>query len=265
MQPEAGHDGPDPVKLRLAIAGAIALGLASSSGAQLANHLPPVLMAHPSVTGPMLPAGETSLVNGAVAYRPPNAPAGPLPLLVLLHGAGGHPPGFLQKMEPVADRLGIMLVAPHSVGQTWDLVENMAAGDDPWKGIDAHRIDQVLADLFKRSAVDPSRVVLLGFSDGASYGLSLGVSNPKLFTTVIVLSPGMWAPPRRVDRNQRVFIAHGRQDRVLPFATTSDIADTLAHAGAKVRFRPFDGGHHIDPDALTEALQWAFQGGALQQ
>src|SRR5205085_195037 len=185
---------------------------------QLATHFPAVLTAHPSAIGPSLPAGETSLVNGAVAYRPAKAPAGPLPVLVLLHGAGGYPPGFLQKMEPAADRLGIILVAPRSVGKTWDLVENMAAGDDPWRGADAHRVDQVLADLFKRSAVDPSRVVLLGFSDGASYGLSLGVSNPKLFSTVIALSPGMWAPPRRVDHTQRVFIAHGRQDRVLPLA-----------------------------------------------
>lgn len=244
---------------------AIGLGLASSAGAQLTTHFPTALTAHPSVTGPSLAAGETSLVNGAVAYRPASAPAGPLPLLVLLHGAGGYPPGFLQKMEPVADRLGIMLVAPHSVGQTWDVVENMAAGDDPWRGSDARRVDQVLADLFKRSAVDPSRVVLLGFSDGASYALSLGASNPKLFPTVIALSPGMMAPPRRVDRAQRIFIAHGRDDRVLPFAITSDIADTLAHAGAKVRFRPFAGGHHIDPEALTEALQWAFQDSALQQ
>jgi phospholipase/carboxylesterase len=141
----------------------------------------------------------------------------------------------------------------------------MAGGDEPWRGADAHRIDQSLADLFGRAAIDPSRVALLGFSDGASYGLSLGVSNPQLFTTVIALSPGMLAPPQRIDRKQRVFIAHGRQDPVLSFAASRDIADSLGRGGANIRFRPFEGGHQIDPEALTEALQWAFPGADLQQ
>ena len=151
-----------------------------------------------------------------------------------------------------------MLVAPQSLDQTWDLVQNMQTGDEPWRGLDAHRLDQSLADLFSRSAVDPSHVVLLGFSDGASYALSLGLANPKLFTAVIALSPGMVAPLRRLDGQQLVFIAHGRSDHVLPFDATRDIADALRRGGANVRFRPFDGDHQIDPKSLTEALEWVF-------
>lgn len=225
----------------------------------------PLLRARPSLTAPSLAAGETTLANGVVAYRPAKPPAGPLPLLILLHGAGGYPQGFLQKMEPLADKLGVILIAPHSLGRTWDLIENMQSGDQSWQGPDAHRFDQSLADLFKHSAVDPSHVVLLGFSDGASYALSLGLSNPKLFTAVIALSPGMMAPLTHIDHRQLVFIAHGRNDHVLPFDATKDIADELRRSGANVRFRPFDGDHQIDPESLTEALQWAFGPRALQQ
>ena len=248
----------------LLFACAAALSGAASAGPPMTGPPAPQLKARPSATGPALAAGETALVNGAIAYRPPSA-AGPLPLLVLLHGAGGYPPGFLQKMEPVADRLGIILVAPHSSDRTWDLIENMQVGDSPWHGPDARRLDQVLADLFGRAAVDPSHVVLLGFSDGASYALSLGLSNPRLFTSVIALSPGMMAPQWRVDRRQRIFIAHGRSDTVLPFAGTKDIADGLVRAGDNVRFRSFDGGHQIDPSSLTEALEWVFDRSGLQQ
>jgi predicted esterase len=223
----------------------------------------PLLRAHPSPAGPTLAGGETTLVNGAVAYRPAKAAAGPLPVLILLHGAGSYPQGFLQKMEPLADRLGLILIAPHSLDQTWDLIGQTQ--DQPWLGLDAHRLDQSLTDLFKRSAVDPGHVVLLGFSDGGSYALSLGLANPKLFTTVIALSPGMLAPLKRFDHSQQVFIAHGRSDHVLPFATTRDIADGLQRGGANVRFRAFNGDHQIDPESLTEALEWAFGPRALQQ
>jgi len=218
-----------------------------------------MLKARPSPTAAVLPAGETTLVNGAVAYRPATAPAGPSPLLILLHGAGGYPPGFLQKMEPVADRLGLILVAPHSSGGTWDLIENMQMDEDPWHGLDAHRLDQSLGDLFSRAVIDPRRVVLLGFSDGASYALSLGVANPQLFSAVIALSPGMFVAPGRSDPRQRVFVAHGRSDHVLSFANTREtIVGDLRGEGVDLRFRPFAGDHQIDPEALTEGLEFAF-------
>jgi predicted esterase len=244
---------------------ALALPAPALAGPPMPGATAPLLRARPSATGPVLAAGETMLANGAIAYRPAKAPAGPLPLLIILHGAGRYPPGFLQKMEPLADKLGVILIAPHSLDRTWDLIVNMRTEEQPWQGLDAHRLDQSLADLFKRSAVDPAHVVLLGFSDGASYALSLGLANPKLFTTVIALSPGMLAPLRRFDREQRVFIAHGRSDHVLPFLATRDIADALRRGGANVRFRPFDGDHQIDPESLTEGLEWAFAPPALQQ
>jgi predicted esterase len=254
------------MKLGTALRTALGLMLAGSAlaGPPMSGAAAPLLRARPSATAPALAPGEISLANGAVAYRPAKAPAGALPLIVLLHGAGGYPPGFLQKMEPVADQLGVILLAPHSVGRTWDLIENMRAEEQPWHGADAQRLDRSLADLFGRAAIDPSHVILLGFSDGASYALSLGLSNPKLFTAVIALSPGMIAPLARVDHQQRVFIAHGRSDHVLPFDATRDIADRLRGSGANVRFRPFDGDHRIDPQALTEALQWTLADPGLQ-
>jgi len=251
------------MKLGSLAALALALAAPALAGPPMPGASAPLLKARPSATGPTLAGGEISLANGAMAYRPAKPAAGALPLLVLLHGAGGYPQGFLQKMEPLADKLGVMLIAPHSLGQTWDLIENMRTEDEAWHGLDAHRLDQSLADLFKRSAVDPSHVILLGFSDGASYALSLGLSNPKLFTAVIALSPGMVAPLRRLDHDQQVFIAHGRSDHVLPFDATRDIADALRREGADVRFRPFDGDHQIDPESLTEALDWALDLPAL--
>ena len=226
------------------------------SGAAAAVPRAPLLDARPTAGASGLAPGETRLANGAVAYRPVSYPSGPLPLVILLHGAGGYPPQFLKKMEPVADRRGVILFAPRSLGVTWDWVENSRSGEDSWRGPDAHRLDQALADLFSRADVDPSRIVLLGFSDGASYALSLGLSNPKLFTSVVALSPGMFAEPRRVDKAQRIYIAHGRSDHVLRFSNTLAIVDTLGGERTNLRFRAFDGDHEIDKAALTEALDW---------
>src|SRR5205085_12425282 len=97
-------------------------------------------------------------------------------------------------------------------------------------------LDAALAALFARVPVDPGRTVLLGHSDGASYALSLGISNPQLFRAIVALSPGMaWRPPT-VDPTQRVFIAHGMRDTVLPFKNTRDtIVPGLQAGGFKVQ------------------------------
>lgn len=238
---------------------ALALAGPAAGGPPLAGRSAPVLTARPSVVNATLASGETKLANGAVAYRPKSLPAGPAPLLVLLHGAGGYPIGFLQAMEPVADRLGLVLLYPHSRGQTWDFILNMSMDRDPWRGRDGQLLDQSLADLFSRSSIDPHRVVLLGFSDGASYALSLGVANPQLFSAVVALSPGIFVAADRSDRRQRVFVAHGRSDRVLSFSNTSEtIVPELRGEGVNLRFRPFAGDHQIDPEALTEGLEFAF-------
>lgn len=219
---------------------------------------PPLLTAHPAPTTATLRAGETRLQLGAIAYRPASAPAGPLPLVILLHGTGGEPAPFLKLLEPQADRRGLVLLAPRAKSGVWDIMENLAARRDPWSGTDSCRIDRVLADLFERTAIDPKRLVLLGFSDGASYALSLGTANPQLFTAVIALSPGYFVPPRRVYRPQRIFIAHGRHDSVLSFANTKHhMVDVLHGAGVEVHFRPFDGDHQISRSALDEALDYA--------
>ena len=190
----------------------------------------PLLRARPSATGPALAAGEIALANGALAYRPAKPAAPALPLLV--HAprrrplSAGFPP---DRWSRVADRLGVMLVAPQSRDQTWDLVQNMQTGRRAVaRRLDAHRLDQSLADLFSRSAVDPARVVLLGFSDGASYALSLGLANPKLFTAVIALSPGNGRPAKRSTVSSACSSLTAASDHVLPFDTTRDIGDVAS-------------------------------------
>ena len=58
-------------------------------------------------------------------------------------------------------------------------------------------------------------VTVCGFSDGASYALSIGLANGDLFGHVLAWSPGFVAPPEFVGR-PRVFVSHGTDDRVLP-------------------------------------------------
>src|SRR3954471_820961 len=113
--------------------------------------------------------------------------SGALPLLVMLHGAGSTALS-VQYALPLADEFGFIVLAPDSRDErTWDGVLRS------W-GPDVEFIGAALQQTISRYSVDRGRLGVGGFSDGASYALSFGISYGNEFTRVIAMSPGVMQP-----------------------------------------------------------------------
>jgi phospholipase/carboxylesterase len=216
------------------------------------------LRAHPvQVTG-AAPVGLQPLMLGTARDSYLYVPATyrvehPAPMVLLLHGAGGHARQGLDLLRSLADVAGLLLLAPASREYTWDLLVGRRYGPD------LALIDHALEQTFSRYAVAPERVAVGGFSDGASYALSLGITNGDLFTHVIAFSPGFMAPAGQRG-SPRIFISHGTRDRVLPIDRCSRrIVPELEHSGYDVLYREFEGGHTISPEIALEAVGWFTQ------
>ena len=194
----------------------------------------------------MLGAARDSYLYVPTGYRAER----PAPLVLLLHGAGGHARQGLDLLRSLADAAGLLLLAPGSRDQTWDLLVGRGYGHD------ATLIDRALEHTFSRYAVDPAHLAIGGFSDGTSYALSLGITNGDLFTHVIAFSPGFVAPARHTG-SPRIFVSHGTRDGVLPIDRCSRrIVPELERGGYDVLYREFDGGHTILPEIASEAVGW---------
>jgi predicted esterase len=190
-------------------------------------------------------AGRGALLYVPASYRADHPP----PLVVMLHGAGGSPRGGLRPFISLADSVGLILLAPQSQGATWDVVRGRF-------GPDVTVIDRMLRHVFAHYAVDTTRLAVAGFSDGASYALSLGITNGDLFTHVIAFSPGFMVPARQRGE-PRLFVSHGRQDPILSIDRCSrPIVRRMRDAGYDVRYQEFDGGHTVPPEIAREALAW---------
>ncbi|HTD60384.1 MAG TPA: hypothetical protein VK679_06995 [Gemmatimonadaceae bacterium] len=177
-------------------------------------------------------------------------PDQPAPLMLALHGATQSSEFTLRAMQSAAEAAGVILIAPSSTDRTWDAILGRSFAGD------CAQIDRALAQVFQHCAVDPHRLAIAGFSDGATYSLSLGVVNGDLFTHIIAYSPGFMVPGTRHGR-PRIFISHGRNDPVLPFARCGQrLATELTHDGYPVEFVPFDDGHDVPPEIATQATHW---------
>lgn len=173
----------------------------------------------------------------------------PAPLVLALHGAGSNAHDAIQPLRRFADERGMILIAPEARSGEWDLL-------DGGFGADVDFIDHALARAFELCLVDAGRVAIEGFSDGASYALSLGLRNAELFTHIIAFSPGFMTLPPATGRPS-VFISHGTTDDILPAARCSRrIVPKLERDGYAVTYHEFPGGHVVPREVAGDAVEW---------
>ncbi|SFV00592.1 Predicted esterase [Pontibacter akesuensis] len=174
----------------------------------------------------------------------------PAALAVMLHGAGANAEQGLSLLRKQADALNIILIAPASRAPSWDIISSRAFGPD------VLYIDQALQQVFDRYAIETARVAVGGFSDGASYALTLGLTNGDLFTHILAFSPG-FAHTAELHGNPAVFISHGIHDSILPIDPCSRrIVPQLQRQGFEVKYQEFDGPHTVPTEVVESAVAW---------
>ena len=203
----------------------------------------------PPAAGRTYPLGFDTHRDGLVYVPAGYAERSPVPLMLILHGAGGSG-SRAATWFPLADAFGVVLLAPDSRDErSWDAV----LGD--W-GPDLQFIARALRQTVGRWAIDRSRMCAAGFSDGASYALSFGIGAGDVFSHVAAFSPGLMTP-RDARGKPRIFISHGTSDPVMPIDETSRrFVPALRKLGYDVTFREYDGRHNVPEPIVREAFEW---------
>jgi len=177
------------------------------------------------------------------------------PLVLSLHGASRSSDRGISLLQSLSDQHGFLLMAPATARGTWDIINGPG-------GPDARFIDRCIARTFELRRIDPARIAMAGFSDGASAALSLGLANGDLFSAVLGFSPGFVVDLPRIGKPP-VFISHGTVDQVLPIDECSRrIVPKLKAEGYRVTYREFEGKHELPPAVASEAMRWFMDIGA---
>lgn len=217
-----------------------------------------LLPQHRAPTGGLSPLNLSgiggSARDGFLAVSSRYDPRMPAPLLVCLHGAGcSGKNGGQWLWETLRDEeLGAIGLLPDARGSTWDMIRSDY-------GPDVEYLTHALRFVLAHYNIDRRRIVLAGFSDGASYALSLGLSNGTLFPSIAAFSPGYMRPTRR-EGKPRVFVAHGTRDGCLNIDRCSrTLVPRLQAQEYEVRFVEFDGTHTVRAQDGVTALRYLLQ------
>ncbi len=199
--------------------------------------------------------------------RLPNDASRLAPAIVMVHGWLGNENSmwaFEKALPP--DALAVSMRAPFAVdnGYSWMLPGATGRRD----GSDAESFNAGLAALREFVAalpsaysVDPEKVVLMGFSQGAAISLALLLSEPSIAAAAAVLSGFLppparhWAVPGRLS-GKSIFIAHGTVDRDVPHAAAVLTRDALTQTGAGITYREYVVGHKMTAQGMRDLTAW---------
>jgi len=162
-----------------------------------------------------------------------------VPLVIAFHGAGDSGPNFRDGtgLNRLADQFGFIIAYPSATGFNWAEGCNCIRPD--LDGVDDVGFAEALVDhLAATGRVDTERVFAIGYSQGGVFTHHLACMKSDIFAGV-----AMYAGPmgRVVSKNcdpkepVNVLLAHGTDDKVLPFTGVEDGLGTLLSAVESTR------------------------------
>jgi predicted esterase len=168
----------------------------------------------------------------------------PVPLVIVLHGAGGDENMFFTGygaglIKQLADERGFLVASPATA----------AIGGKP------ERFDTLITELSSDYAVDPDAIFLIGHSMGGFTTYSLASKRPDKIAAACCLAGGGRSASGSIPP---MLIIAGELDSVVPTAMLKRGAQQAIDAGLPVEFRvKEDYGHTLLVGAvLTEAVDW---------
>lgn len=110
--------------------------------------------------------------------------------------------------------------------------------------------------LIEHHGVEPARLLIGGFSQGAMITTELTLFGARRFAGLAVMSGTLlcrerWRTQAEKLRDLVIVQSHGRSDPILPFSQAEALRDLFVEAGATHAFVPFQGQHAIPAPALA--------------
>jgi predicted esterase len=183
-------------------------------------------------------------------------------VMIMVHGRNASSRNILE-LAAAFDRPEFTYLAPAAANQTWYPFSFMAEREKNEPGLSsALGVLGGLVDRIQAAGVPRSRIVFLGFSQGACLASEYAVRNAARYGGVIVFSGGLIGPPGSTWNRAGsfdgtpVFFGCSDVDAHIPKGRVEESAAVFAQMGAAVTTRLYPGmGHLVSEDEIAFARQ----------
>lgn len=192
------------------------------------------------------------------------------PLLIMLHGYGSNEQDLFSFAQELPSELLIVSVrAPLSIGfggYAWYSI-NFEADRDNFSNLEEANtalksIDVFIEGLLDKYKPDPTRIFLMGFSQGTILSLAYALNHPGKIQHVIALSgyvnQKLIKMPLEANtyRDLDVFASHGTVDQVIPVEWARRTPEFLDKLKIEHEYKEYPVGHGVAPQNFFDLLSW---------
>jgi phospholipase/carboxylesterase len=193
----------------------------------------------------------------------------PLPTVFAFHGHGAHAQDLIGLAPHLAGgrTLWVAPQAPYDIepgfyGFTW--FQRGPDGQRSPEGVE-RTLDDVrgfLEEPYRRYSVDPSRVVLLGFSQGGMIAYRLALEEPRRFAGLAALSTTLSEEmvealgPAEGREALPVLVQHGAEDPTIGVDRARESKTRLEALGITPEYREYAMGHAIGQESAVDLSRW---------
>ncbi|WP_303802548.1 alpha/beta hydrolase [Alicyclobacillus macrosporangiidus] len=181
--------------------------------------------------------------------------------LVLLHGTGGNEEDLIplgQFLAPDAAMLGIR--GKVLEGTAPRFFRRLAEGvfDEQDLIFRTHELARFLEEATRVYALNPSRLVAVGYSNGSNIAASLLLLEPSVLSAAVLFRAMVPLEPETLPdlHGKPVLLLSGRHDPIVPPDNSNRLAKLLKQAGAAVTLHWQNAGHGLTQAELAMAQAW---------
>jgi predicted esterase len=180
--------------------------------------------------------------------------------MILVHGRNAAPRNILELATPLAHP-GVAYLAPAAAGHTWYPLSFLAERGQNEPGLSSAlgMLRQLVEDVEARG-IPRSRIVLLGFSQGACLASEFALRHPGRYGGIVVFSGGLIGPPGTTWdapgdlAGTPAFFGCSDVDAHVPRWRVDESAAVFSRMGATTDLRIYPGmGHLVNDDEIAAA------------
>lgn len=184
------------------------------------------------------------------------------PAIFLLHGMGSNEddlPQLVKEFEASHHIFSLRGPIIHKPGYSFFTVQEVGKPDrEVFDKVMVH-LQSFILEAIEEFKLDPNKIHLLGFSQGAVLAQSLALIMGNAINSVVALSG--YIPDfvkeeysLRTVENLKIFISHGDYDYVIPSQWGKESKDYFEQNGAQVTFKTYNDGHGVIPENHQDLL-----------
>ena len=173
-------------------------------------------------------------------------------LIFLFHGTGGDENQFFdlaEQLVPGATRVAVR----GDVSEHGALRYFRRTGEGVYDMADLAQRTAAMAEFVRGEVAKrtPSKVLGLGYSNGANILASVQFAAPELFDATVLMHPLIpFTPPDAKLAGKRVLITAGQRDPICPAPASQALADYFTAQGAETQLVWHSGGHDLRQEEL---------------